>query len=91
MFILHRYVRDIFHLAPPHESALRNWVSKIDCSPGFTAQSFKQLHKKVEEEKGKGQKVVVQLVLDEMSIKRQIKFDGSKFSGRLFRQHDFEF
>jgi hypothetical protein len=69
-------------LALPHESVLRGWASKIDCSPGFTSQSFKQLKLKVDEEEAKGQKVIVQLVLDEMSIKKHVKFDGKKFTGR---------
>jgi hypothetical protein len=77
-----RYVRSILNNALPHESVLREWASKIDGSPGFTAQSFKLLQQKVQEEKAKGQEVIVQLVLDEMSIKKHVKFDGQKFSGR---------
>jgi hypothetical protein len=76
-------VRESFHLALPHESVLRDWVSKVDGSPGFTEQSFTQLKNKVEEENAKGHKVIVQLVLDEMAIRRHVQFDGKKFTGRV--------
>jgi Transposase protein len=78
-----RYVRNVFHLALPHESVLRSWASSVDGTPGFTAQSFAQLQQKVEEEKAKGQQVVIQLVLDEMAIRRHVQFDGNKFIGRV--------
>jgi hypothetical protein len=77
-------VREIFHLALPHENVLRDWASKIDCSPGFTSQSFQQIQLKVAEEATKGQKVVVQLVLDEMAIRRHVQFDGTKFIGKAY-------
>jgi hypothetical protein len=65
----------------PDESVLRGWASKVDASPGFTELSFRQLKLKVEEAKGRNQKVIVQLVLDEMSIRQHVQFDGNKFIG----------
>jgi hypothetical protein len=75
-------VRDIFHLALPDETVLRGWTTKVDASPGFTARSFQQLKQRVEDDKERGQKVIVQLVLDEMSIRRHVQFDGQKFIGK---------
>lgn len=71
----------MFHLSLPHESALRRWCSKVDCSPGFTEQSFWQLQAKVEDEKAKNREVFVQLVQDEMSIRKKIDFKNGQFLG----------
>ncbi len=75
-------MRKIFHLALPDETVLRSWATKIDALPGFTGESFRQLEKKVQEEKEKGQEVIVQLILDEMAIMKHVRFDGTKFTGK---------
>ena len=46
----------MFNLSLPHESALKRWCTKVDCSPGFTDQSFRQLKAKVEDQKEKRKK-----------------------------------
>ena len=50
---------------------------RIDGNAGFTAQSLDFLKKKVEE----GKKLLVSLVMDEMSIHQHIQFDGNQFVG----------
>ena len=77
----YRYVRKMFELSLPHESVLRKWCAKVDGSPGFTDQSFKQLAAKVADQKEKNREVVVELVTDEMAIMKKTEFDGQKFVG----------
>ena len=77
----YHYIRQVFNLSLPHESALRRWYTNVDGSPGFTDQSFKQLEIKVADEKRKNKEVIVQLVTDEMAIRKHISFDGSRFVG----------
>jgi len=75
-------MRKVFHLALPDVGVLRSWATKIDASPGFTGESFRQLEKKVQGEKEKGNEVIVQHLLDEMAIMKHVKFDGTKFTGK---------
>ena len=34
----YRYVRRSLEFSLPHESTLRNWMSNVDCTPGFHVQ-----------------------------------------------------
>ena len=77
----YRYVRQVFELSLPHESVLRSWCSKVDGSPGFTEQSFRQLALKVKDQEKKNCEVVVQIITDEMAIMKKTNFDGEKFVG----------
>jgi len=50
----------------------RTWCSRLDGSPGFTDQVFEFLKQEVQE----GRKVIRSIILDEMSIKKHLFFDG---------------
>lgn len=69
----YRYVRQKFCNALPDPSTLRSWYGSINCEPGFTSESFDALKKKVSEGEKIGKKVIVALMLDEMSIKKGIQ------------------
>ena len=60
---------------------MRRWYSAIPADPGFTEPAFTLLREKVEEERKAGREVVVALMLDEMSIKIYISWDGIKYRG----------
>ena len=75
------YVRDTFKLALPSQQDLRRRYSKIIAEPGFTEPAFVELEKKVEDAKSEGKKVICSLMLDEMSIKKDVCFDGERFRG----------
>lgn len=58
--------------ASPDPSTLRSWYSSIDGDPGFTSESFDYLALKVEQARKHNKKVLVSLMLDEMSIKKSL-------------------
>lgn len=72
------YVRETFMLALPHPSIIRRWSSVIECEPGFVNVALQALQNKSSEAKCNGKVLVCSLMLDEMSIKKQIDFDGKR-------------
>lgn len=74
----YKYVRNTFNLALPHPSVIRKWSSSIECQPGFSTVCLNTLKAKVEEAKLQNRRVICSLTLDEMSIKKQIDFDGKR-------------
>jgi len=79
----YEYVRKTFSSVLPHISTIRKWFSNIDGSPGFSAASFQLLEQKVSEGKKNGKPVFLALMLDEMSLRKQIEYDSktSSFNG----------
>lgn len=71
------FVRKQFFDVLPHPRTLTKWYQGINGDPGFTKESFDILKLKVNENKI----VISNLVIDEMSIKDKIEFDGKKFHG----------
>jgi hypothetical protein len=79
----YEYVRKTFSNALPHITTVRKWFSNIEGAPGFSAQAFNVLKEKVEEGKADHKSVFVALMLDDMSVKKQIEYDSktSSFKG----------
>lgn len=77
----YEYVRKVFNHALPHQSVIRKWASSVNCSPGFTQLSFNILENTQKMAKERGQEIICNLVLDEMSIKKQIDFTNEKTWG----------
>ncbi|KAM7286096.1 THAP domain-containing 9 [Ixodes scapularis] len=77
----YEYVRNTFQLALPHSSSIRSWYSSIDAEPGFTAEAFESLQLTVRENEKKGNKVICALLMDEMSIRKHVQWDGKKMRG----------
>jgi len=71
------FVRKQFYNVLPHPRTLTKWYQGINGDPGFTKESFDSLKLKVNENKI----VISNLVIDKMSIKDKIEFDGKKFHG----------
>lgn len=72
----YEYVRDKFNKSLPHPSTITKWYSPVNASPGFTEESLNALIMKSEESKLKGQEVLCNLILDEMSIRKHIEWTG---------------
>ena len=76
----YEFVRKTFQKALPHIATIRKWFSNVDGSPGFLSPAFELLQQKVSEGKEKNKPVLVALMLDEMSFKRQIEYDSASSS-----------
>nr|CAI5842946.1 unnamed protein product [Callosobruchus analis] len=79
----YNFVRKTFNLALPHLHTMSKWYQTINGSPGFTKESLVALQLKQEEALSKNSKVLCNLVLDEMSIRKQVEWTGSKFTGYI--------
>lgn len=64
------------HVKLPHPSALRKWAAVIGAKPGFTKECFE----KVSHEAQKGP-LLISLMVDEISIKKQADWDGKEVVG----------
>nr|XP_040563691.1 uncharacterized protein LOC121113893 [Lepeophtheirus salmonis] len=65
-----------------HPFVITTWYLSIDGSPGFTLESFEALRIPAQQQEStNGEKIYCNLTLDEMGIKKMIKFYGSKYHG----------
>ena len=76
----YEYVRKIFKNVLPHSSTMRKWFSNIDGSPGFSKVALELLQQKATEGQKVNKPVLVSLILDEMSLRRQIYYDSKTSS-----------
>lgn len=72
------YVRSKLNNILPHPQTISKWYEKIDGEPGISAESMWLLEKKVQHSHGP---VVVALMMDEMSIRTKIEYNGKKVEG----------
>ncbi|CAH1993868.1 unnamed protein product [Acanthoscelides obtectus] len=79
----YNFVRNTFNKSLPHLSTISKWYRSVDGSPGFTQEALQALKIKHEYALSQGKAVYCNLVLDEMSIRRQVEWTGSKFSGYI--------
>ena len=70
-----------FNLA--FQSQIRRWYSKIPANPGFTQPAFDASRFKAEESKENGNEILCSLMLDEISIKKHVPWDGHKYQGYI--------
>lgn len=79
----YNYVRTKFNDNLPSVSAMRNWYASINASPGLTTEAFDSLRIMSERFKEEGRSLLVNLVFDEMSIRRHAQWNVStkKFDG----------
>ena len=71
----------VLKLGLPHVSVIRRWYSSVDGEPGFTKDALTAMRAKVLAAKRDGQEVVCSLMLDEMSIRKHIEWDGKPYRG----------
>lgn len=77
----YNFVRDTFNKSLPHLGTISKWYQTIDGTPGFTHEALIALKVKQKEAMLQGRDIFCNLVLDEMSIRKQIEWTGQKFSG----------
>ncbi|CAL1295611.1 unnamed protein product [Larinioides sclopetarius] len=77
----YKYVRKVFLNALPHHRTLRKWYKSIDGEPGFTSAALSALQMKALDASKNNKRVLCALMVDEMSIKKHIEWDGKKFCG----------
>ena len=77
----YKYVRSVFRLALPHPSVIRSWYHALNGEPGFTQESFNILKLHVKCATEKGNRVICNLIMDEMAIRKHIEYDGTQFRG----------
>lgn len=74
----YQYVRKSFDTCLPHPKTITSWYKSISGAPGFTEESFVAIKQMV---KNSSEAVVCALLLDEVSIRQHLEFDGSKITG----------
>ncbi|KAF2879652.1 hypothetical protein ILUMI_26514 [Ignelater luminosus] len=72
----YNYVRKAFKNLPPHPSTLRKWYSVVDGNAGFTKEPFEAIKRTQD-----GKEVIWNLVLDEMSIRQLVEWNGKNYYG----------
>ena len=86
----YRYVRKTFDLGLPDPSTVSKWYNAIDGEPGFTEEALLALKEKALAGQRDGQKVVCSLMLDDMSIRKHVQYDGKKVRGYVDLGTDVE-
>ena len=75
----YEFVRESFDSCLPHPSTIRKWYSRLDGECRFTSEVMDTLTQRVKEADGKP--VLCSLMVDEMSIRKHVQWDGTKFRG----------
>jgi len=75
------YVRNIFNKSLPHPSTIRKWYATVDGRPGLTSESLRAIQINVQEFQESGKQLIGGLMLDEMCIKENIHWTGSRYQG----------
>ena len=77
----YEFVRKSLNNVLPCQSQVRKWYSNIPADPGFTEPAFKILEEKATEMGNKNSPLLCALMLDEMSIKKNIQWTGLTYLG----------
>lgn len=79
----YNFVRNTFNRSLPHLSTLSKWYQSIDGTPGFTKEALVALKLKSQDAASCGKQILCNLVFDEMAIRRQVEWTGTKFTGHV--------
>ncbi len=77
----YKYVKNSFDLGLPHPLVISSWYNAMDGESGLTKEALTALKAKVLAAKRDGQEVLCALMLDEMSIRKHVQWDGKKYRG----------
>ena len=79
----YEYVRNIYQDKLPSVRTLRKWYQSIDGKPGCTSEALAALKIRSSLASQQGKKIICNLVMDEMSIRKQIEYNSveKKFYG----------
>ena len=69
-------------LSLPHQSSIRNWISPVNCEPGFHADVLQNLSEQLQKSPEMSD---CALMIDAMAIRKQVLYDtkNTKYSGLL--------
>ncbi len=70
------YIREIFGSCLPCRRTIQSWYQTVNCEPGFNEEALKTLRRKCQQKK-----LLFSLMIDEMSIRKHVVWDGAKFVG----------
>jgi hypothetical protein len=79
----YNYVRETFDLCLPHPSTIRLWLEGVNGAPGFTSEAFEVLRQHADKSQSNNQKVFCSLIIDEMSIRQHMQYDGKRMWGHI--------
>lgn len=81
----YQYVRQRFGNRLPTPRTLISWYSSVDGNPGLTSETLAILQKKAEEANSNGKRLLVNLMMDEVAIRRQVEWNAVKkqFDGSI--------
>jgi len=71
---VYKYVRSVFRLALPHPSVIRYWCHPVNGEAGFTQESFSILKLHVKCATQKGNRVICNLIMDKMAIRKHTEY-----------------
>lgn len=71
----YNFVRSQFDNLLPHPDSIRKWYNVINGDPGFTKEAFNAIEERCQV------KDVVNIAIDEMSIRQLVEWDGKKYQG----------
>jgi len=79
----YEFVRKTFGNTLPHLSTIRKWFSNIEGGPGFSTVALKLLKDKAAEAQMNGKRLFVSVLLDDRSIRKEIRFEShnNRFNG----------
>lgn len=79
----YNYVRKSYLNKLPHPRTIRKWYQSINGNPGCTSESLFALKIRTAAAAKNGKKIICNLIMDEMAIRRQIIFNNvtKQFSG----------
>lgn len=71
-------MRKAFYKRLPHPRTLIRWYESIDGEPGLTAETMAVLEVKAKEYKAAGKRLLVNMMMDEVAIRRQTEWNDLK-------------
>ncbi|KAI5743067.1 hypothetical protein M8J77_014103 [Diaphorina citri] len=74
----YEYVRQQFDTCLPHSKTLAMWYKTVNAEPGFCTEAFNAIKAYCSANDGP---IVTSLMVDSMSIKQDVKWDGTKHVG----------
>ncbi|XP_072401245.1 DNA transposase THAP9 [Diabrotica undecimpunctata] len=83
----YNYVREKFQTCLPHPSTISKWFRNVNGEPGFTKESLEILKKYNEKSQSP---LLLSLIMDEMSIRKNVEWDGTKFHGYVDFGNDLQ-
>ncbi|KAJ3641435.1 hypothetical protein Zmor_027942 [Zophobas morio] len=79
----YNYIRKTFAKSLPHPKTLEKWYRAVDGSPGYTRETLRAVEIKVKEMRKENKLLVCGLIMDEMSIRQHVQWNGKRQTGYI--------